>query len=272
MAGPSFAHDSDRLARDYEQVSAARQFESGKRLVMALAVADGGQVLDVGCGTGQLAGHVAGLVGPRGRVLGIDPLVARIELARQRLGQDPPANLAFEVGDANDLAALAPASFDVVLLNAVFHWLPDKRRPLAEFARVLRPGGRLGLSTRPPAPPTLLQRIRNQVLAEPPFAAHPGRRGDALFRIGPDETRALLEEAGFGAIEIALEPVEQHFDDAAAAIRFSEASSFGNFLGHLPDDLRDRARAEIGRRLDAARAGHPILRDGQRMVVTAARV
>src|SRR3954471_4237031 len=70
---PSLAFDSDALAADYERLSATRQFESGKRLAADLGIGAGERVLDVGCGTGLLAEYIAGLVGPEGRVLGIDP-------------------------------------------------------------------------------------------------------------------------------------------------------------------------------------------------------
>jgi len=76
-------------------------------------------------------------------VLGLDPLPHRIELAREKTRP----NLSFDVGDANDLSMLAQSSFDVVVLNAVFHWLPEKTGPLRQFARVLRSRGRLGIST-----------------------------------------------------------------------------------------------------------------------------
>lgn len=142
MNAPSMTQDSDTLARDYEQVSADRQFASGQRLATALAISMGEHVLDVGCGTGLLAEHIANIVGPTDHVLGIDPLPLRIELAQAKAR----TNLGFAVGNAYDLRSIAPASVDVVCLNAVFHWLPEKFGPMREFARVLRVGGRLGIS------------------------------------------------------------------------------------------------------------------------------
>ncbi|MGE4080552.1 MAG: class I SAM-dependent methyltransferase [Reyranella sp.] len=262
---PQLDLDSEQLARAYERESATRQFESGKRLVGDLALVPGERVLDVGCGTGRLAEHIADIVGPSGSVLGIDPLVERIAIARGR----SRAHLAFEVGDARDLGGLSDASFDAVLLNAVFHWLPDKAGPLASFIRVLRPGGRLGLTTWPPGQRTMLQQARLEVLAEPPFDRHVRPADGVLFRVDEDRMRALLGQAGFTDIRIELRPAEQTFADAEAAIRYSEASAFGNFLGHLPVELRARAREEIRRQLQAKVGDQPVVRREHRMVVFA---
>ena len=62
--GPSLAEDNEALASDYEAISVGRQFVTGQRLVEALGIASGERVLDVGCGTGLLVEHIAGIVGP----------------------------------------------------------------------------------------------------------------------------------------------------------------------------------------------------------------
>ena len=266
---PQYDLDSESLARTYDEVSADRQFKTGQLLVQSLGLKHGEHVLDVGCGTGLLAEHIAELVGPTGMVLGIDPLKDRIKIARRRSREW----LAFDVGDAGDLSALIPGSFDVVVLNAVFHWLPDKKRALQQFHAVMKKGGRIGLTTRPPGERTLLQEVRLEVLAEPPFAQTPrdgaNQANRVLFRVDAEGLRSLLKETGFKAIDVKVTPSEQTFSDAEAAIRFSEASSFGNFLGFLPDELRDVARERIRMRLDERRAGKPIVRRSERLVARA---
>jgi ubiquinone/menaquinone biosynthesis C-methylase UbiE len=264
---PSLLLDNSELARDYDRVSAPRQFQSGKRLVADLAIKPGERVLDVGCGTGLLAEHIADLVGPEGRVLGVDPLPLRIGLA---LAKARP-NLAFQVGDAYDLGDLPSSSFDVVVLNAVFHWLPEKTAPLLAFARLLRRGGRIGISTGLKGYVAPVHRVMRDVLAEPPFDQYLRRRESITFRVDPEELRALFETTGFVPTLIEVRPTEQTHPSPEAAVRFSEASSFGNAFGHLPEELKPLAREAVRRGLEAIATPEGIVQHGSRLVAIAER-
>jgi 2-polyprenyl-3-methyl-5-hydroxy-6-metoxy-1,4-benzoquinol methylase len=94
-------------------------------------------VLDAGCGEGYLSRELAG----RGAasVLGVDRSAELIAAARDA-ARAP--GMAFTEGDADDLPAPA-GSVDLVVANHLLNDLPDVAGPVAEFARVLRPGGRL---------------------------------------------------------------------------------------------------------------------------------
>jgi arsenite methyltransferase len=264
---PSYDYDSDQLARDYETVSAGRQFLAGKQLVADVAPAPGAHVLDLGCGTGLLAEHIADIVGPAGFVLGLDPLPLRIDLARKRAR----ANLAFEVGDAYALDALAAQAFDAVVLNAVFHWLPQKAGPMRSFARLLKRGGRLGLSTTLEGRRTIVQEEAARLLAQPPFDKHPRKRETLSHRVSIEEMNALLEGAGFDATRVDVLRTEQRFASAEEVIQFAEASSFGNFLGHLPRELRAPARTALADRLAAVAGTGEIVQPRERLVVIGTR-
>lgn len=268
---PKLDLDSAELAADYDRISATRQFESGKRLVARLGVAPGEHVLDVGCGTGLLAEHIADIVGPpgmegAGKVVGIDPLPHRIELARRRAR----SNLAFDVGDARDLAAFADESFDVVVLNAVFHWLPEKTGPLGAFRRVLKPGGRLGLTSAEKGERAAMHVAIAAALEEPAFAGHPRPKQGVAMRVDAPELIALLEATGYTAIDVQQLPNEQRHASAEAAVRFAEASSFGNTFAHLPEALKPAAREAAIRQLGrVAEPDGSILRRATRLVATA---
>jgi ubiquinone/menaquinone biosynthesis C-methylase UbiE len=264
---PSLALDNSELAREYDQISASRQLLAGKRLVADLAIQPGERVLDVGCGTGLLAEHIADLVGPEGRVLGVDPLPLRIGLA---LAKTRP-NLAFEVGDAYGLEDLPDSSCDVIVLNAVFHWLPEKTAPLLNFARLLRRGGRIGISTGVKGHVWPVHRAMREVLSEPPFHEYPRRREGLTFRVDAEEMRALFETTGFVPTLIEVRPTEQMHNSAEAVIRFSEASSFGNAFGHLPEMLKPLAREAVKRRLEAMIPPQGLVQQGSRLVAIAER-
>jgi arsenite methyltransferase len=264
---PLLTRDNEDLARDYDELSANRQFKSGKLLVQALALRPGDRVLDVGCGTGRLAEFMAEQVGPTGHVLGIDPLPLRINLAQAR-SRD---TLAFRVGDAYALDDLPAGSFDVVCLNAVFHWLPEKTGPLRQFARLLRPGGRLGISTGLKGHPNPVRETAAAILARPPFAAHP-RGAAADHRVDLDEMRRLLGDAGFRVALLETRLSAQVFPTPEAVLRYAEASSFGNLFGHLPDGLRPAAREAIEAALAAVATPEGIPMSTCRIVTVAIKL
>jgi ubiquinone/menaquinone biosynthesis C-methylase UbiE len=246
----SLALDSKQLAETYDRVG-ERQFNHGKLLLEALKIREGEHLLDVGCGTGRLAAHAAALVGPSGKVLAIDPLPLRVALARKKA----PQNLTATVGAAEDLSQFADHSFDAVFLNSVFHWLPDKLTPLREALRVLKPGGRIGISTAAADRPHDIELVLGQVFASSDLADVQQVPTGALHQVSSSELRRLLAEAGFEAIAVEIRSFVDHFDDTEAVVAFNEASSFGNFLSSLLSEQRALAHSlldvELEKRRDA---------------------
>jgi arsenite methyltransferase len=267
MSALSLGLDTPTLAHHYEQVSRDRQFKAGRALIEKLGVGPGQRVLDVGSGTGLLAEHVAAIVGERGSVLGIDPLALRIDIARRK---EKP-NLRFAVGDAYDVDHLGSGAFDVVYLNAVFHWLPEKARPLGNVYRLLAPGGRLGISTGSKEHVNQLQQIRQRVLSRDPYRNYPEASAGFANRVGRDELEALLRQAGFDRVSVEVVQHVQFQPNAAAAIEFAQASSFGNFLNHLPRELRHAARLEIGAELEKFATAEGIALESARLIALASK-
>jgi arsenite methyltransferase len=264
MAGLSLSLDTPDLARHYEEASSSRQLRAGKILVEKLGLGPGARVLDIGSGTGLLAEHVAGIVGPSGSVVAIDPLPLRIEIAKRR-----SPGLDFRVGDAYDLRGFVDGGFDAVYLNAVFHWLPEKLGPLREFRRLLKGGGRLGITTSSKEQLSPLHAIRKKVLAREPYSRFPESRAGLAERVSAGELRDLLVQAGFEVRAIELSPNVIVHASADAAIDFSQASSFGNFLGHLPDALRRTARDEIRHEVELLRTPEGIRFESARIFAIA---
>ncbi len=102
----------------------------------------GEAVLDLGCGAGFDAFVAAQLVGPSGRVMGIDLSPEMIAVAETGLGEVKLPQIEFHVAQVEGLP-FPDASFDVALSNGVLNLIPDKPSALQEIFRVLRPGGRL---------------------------------------------------------------------------------------------------------------------------------
>ena len=112
------------------------------------AVADlqeGDRVLDLGSGGGIDVLLSAQRVGPTGRAFGLDMTDEMLALALRNAADAGATNVEFLKGRIEAIP-LPAASIDVVISNCVINLSADKPAVLAEMARVLRPGGRIGIS------------------------------------------------------------------------------------------------------------------------------
>jgi len=106
---------------------------------------EGETVLDLGSGGGIDVLLSARRVGPTGFVYGLDMTDEMLELARRNAAEAGAGNVEFLKGRMEAIP-LPDASVDVVISNCVINLSTDKATVLAEIARVLRPGGRMGVS------------------------------------------------------------------------------------------------------------------------------
>jgi ubiquinone/menaquinone biosynthesis C-methylase UbiE len=267
----SFTNDSSKLAASYDRISDP-QFEGGQRLVERLALHAGDRVLDVGCGTGRLARWIAERVVPGGSVVGVDPLPERIAIARQHAGSAP---VTFETGQAEDLGAFAAESFDAVSMSAMFHWIEDRAMALREVRRVLRPGGRVGVTTlvRELMHAGTASHVISSVFAAAPYASRVDLSGFALASRGLTTTEhvALLLEAGLELVELHIMPRERAHASGEEVVDFMEASSFGNFLRIVPEDDRATFRGDLAVAFEAHRGPDGIVMRDWGMLFVARR-
>jgi ubiquinone/menaquinone biosynthesis C-methylase UbiE len=162
----------------------------------ALASLDGQhrRVVDVGCGTGLMSAKLAAA----GRqVLGVDLSSSMISRAARVRGN---ARLDFLQGDAENLP-LEDAGFDAVVNLISFHHYPNPDKAIAEFRRVLRPGGRL----------VLIGFDLDSYFIQLAQRANQWTRniaGDAWQKHG-EEVAALVRNSGFASVE--LKPVRYWF-------------------------------------------------------------
>lgn len=244
--------DNQLLAERYDKVSEG-QFNNGLILIEKLGVKKGQNVLDIGCGTGRLTLHAANKVCPGGSVVGIDLSVQRIEVAQRKIRDAPVKNLIFEVGNSNDLNHFKNNSFDIVYLNVVLHWIQEKEDAFDQIYRVLKPGGKLGITTGNKDKPYTVKSIMEKVLLHPRYAGVVDADKEASKPVNISELEALLQDGGFKISETKCEKDPRYFESPLKCIEYVESSLFGNFLSNVPANLRESVKADIMKELEKKR-------------------
>jgi demethylmenaquinone methyltransferase / 2-methoxy-6-polyprenyl-1,4-benzoquinol methylase len=196
----------DDTAVDYDRIETMMALGSGRwyrrQALLRAGLGAGMQVVDVGIGTGLLAREALHCIGPGGSLVGVDPspgMLAQVALDGVELVQ----------GRAEALGR-GPASADFVAMGYALRHLSDVDAALAEFFRVLRPGGRLLMLeiTRPQRPlATLMLKLYMRTVV-PALARLVARKADTsrLWRyywdtidacIAPPRVLEAMRSAGF---------------------------------------------------------------------------
>lgn len=142
----------DATALHYDRINALMSLGSGRwyrrRALRRIGLGTGDRVVDVGCGTGVIAAMAEAMVGPTGRVVGLDPSPAMLEVARHRGVRETVVGVA-------DALPFPDACFDAITMGYALRHVDDLDRVFREYLRVLRPGGRVVLleMTRPRTAP-----------------------------------------------------------------------------------------------------------------------
>lgn len=114
----------------------------------------GARILDLGCGAGQDVYVLAQMVGPKGKVVGVDMTDEQLDVARRHVDWHTKkfghccSNVQFIKGYIEELdkLGLESASFDVIVSNCVINLSPDKAAVLAGARSLLKPGGEMYFS------------------------------------------------------------------------------------------------------------------------------
>jgi SAM-dependent methyltransferase len=142
VAGVTFYTDTERARLPDEAVLAS--LGCGNPLAVA-ELREGERVLDLGSGGGIDVLLSAQRVGPSGRAIGLDMTDEMLALARRNADEAHATNVEFLKGHIEAIP-LPAGSIDVVISNCVVNLAADKPAVFAEIARVLRPGGRIGIT------------------------------------------------------------------------------------------------------------------------------
>ena len=191
---------------DTEGVAAALEASLGCGVPTAVAdLHEGETVLDLGSGAGADVLISARRVGPSGRAIGLDMTDEMLALARANAAAAGLENVEFRKGYLEDIP-LPDGTVDVVISNCVINLAADKRKVLAEAARVLRPGGRFAVSDV----------IADEGMDESTRADMAAYTGCIAGALTEAEFRAALAAAGLTDIEIQI--THRVHEQAASAI------------------------------------------------------
>lgn len=233
----------------------------GERLVAVAEIQPGERILDVGCGKGSSLLPAAAATGPEGRAIGVDIAPGMVEAARSALKAAGHTNADAVVMDGGALQ-FSDASFDVVLCGNALAFL-GMERSLTEFARVLRPGGRLLASAPTGAGPDwdFFGRLCEEFgLAAPPLDVVP-----------PQEIASIHERVGLDGPQMTNETIHLDFPDEQTWWRWAWSHGQRWFLEQLPPERVDEFQRRAFEHLRAIRTEQGIPLDQHFMIAKSTR-
>jgi ubiquinone/menaquinone biosynthesis C-methylase UbiE len=235
------AQQFSQLAPEYDVAGCFAYY--GRRLVEAVGVEPGQRVLDIASGRGAVLFPAAEWVGEAGHVEGIDlaeGMVQAVNADAERRG----LRVRVRQMDAESLD-FPDATFDRVLCGFGIMFLPDQPRGLHEFRRVLRPGGRVGISTWQKAEAHDLGFVLNSlgIVTGP----NPG------WITEPTVLAALLSEAGFSNVQVSEDTHRFHHADLDAYWRAARGTGMRRNIDALDAEQAARVRAALAEHLERYR-------------------
>ncbi len=153
-----------------------------------------------------------------------------------------PGNVTFELGSSNDICRYGEDVFDVVYLNAVFHWINDKEEALNNIYLALKPDGKMGICTGDKDHPFTVKIVAKEVLRG---AGISDEGADFSAPVNTVELHSLLRKSSFRVIEIRLKRDLRYFETPTKCLKYVETSSFWNFMGNTSVSIREKVQAEI---------------------------
>jgi SAM-dependent methyltransferase len=201
---------------------------------------------DIATGRGAVLFHAAEQVGPGGQVIGID-LAEQMVLATARdIEQRGVKNAGVQLMDAEQLT-FPDASFDVVLCGYGLFFFPHIEQALFEFYRVLRPGGRLGVSV--PCGGDERWRWYGELLDAYSKQYHFSTKVGGVF-LKSDTVKEMFSQAGFVAIQVVSKQFDFVWTDEQEwwSSRWTEGSRFP--LERMQPPVLEQFKRDVFKKLE----------------------
>ncbi|HWP66309.1 MAG TPA: class I SAM-dependent methyltransferase [Candidatus Limnocylindria bacterium] len=245
-------------ARRWEPAIASLSWPLALRMAAVTEIGPGQRVLDVGCGIGDPTLQVAVLVGPHGRVVGIDLAEAMLAIARERAAALGLSHVDFIAGDVATMTLPAPP-FDVVLGRWSLIYLDDMVGTLARLRDVLVPGGRIAVAAWAPPDANPWIAVPLAALAEAGVAVPSDPTRPGIFHCSEDGAlaRALLR-AGFQTVDqerVRLSFFAQDATELWTMVRSGIGDPLGSALEALDASQAGRVARRVGEGVERYRAG-----------------
>ena len=217
-------------------------------LIRELGPQPGETVLELGAGTGETGFEAAAIVGEDGRLISTDFSEDMVEVARRRGAELGLGNVDYRVIDVERIE-LDSDSVDGVLCQSTYMLAADPVAALAETRRVLRPGGRVGLSVWGAPERNPWASIGGMILVERGHMPPPEPEAPGVFSMASEQrTSALLDGAGFSSVRTEEVPVSftfRNLDDYERWV-IDVAGPFAMVVRGLPEGEREVLRARLG--------------------------
>ena len=216
----------------------------GTAMIERLDIAEDQQHLDIAAGTGEPGLSIARL-SPKGRVVLTDLSAEMLDVAARRATAQGVANIETRVCSADDLP-FTDATFDSVSVRFGYMFFPDVSKATAEFARVLKPGGRLCSSVWVKPEENPWTAIAMQAIATEAVLPPPDPDGPNMFRCAaPGYVSDLYEAAGLRDVdewdvdvELVTRSPEQYWEMISEHVSLAVAA-----LEQVDEPARARIRA-----------------------------
>jgi ubiquinone/menaquinone biosynthesis C-methylase UbiE len=254
------------------------------QLMKSSQISRGQTVLDVATGTGQPALTIAEkIVGPTGRVIGVDLSPEMLEVAKEEAAYQGLTNVVFQIVEDESLSMFSDDTFDTVVCRNGLMFMPDPVKALKAFRRVLKPGGKASVTVwgspdKSPVMAAVMKTISKHVtdLKLLPSAVAPsGNPGGAYSISSVDMLRDYFLKAGFSNFNAEKIEVTVAQTDTAEQLwqGMTEVTGFlVILLSKLPDEKKLAIKNDVIESLGKIfSSGDPVKLTGELILGTATK-
>jgi SAM-dependent methyltransferase len=239
---PHFTQDS--TAQRYRDIQMPRIFVPWAKILLdSVTPRPGDAVLDVATGPGTVARQAAVLVGPAGKVTGVDISAAMLSVGRSWPREAGAAPIEYVEAPAASMP-LPDAAFDAVYCQQGMQHMSDPHAALREMRRLLKPGGTLGLAAWTESPFAMFRKIVGRFVST-------GGSHSSDFGQDPVKLELALCEAGFHDVRVQTRELTSVFDGGVPeALQVAQGTSMGPVIDSLSAADQEIIRKAISQELE----------------------